>query len=145
MEKIDPQKAARVWQRVQGSGGPDMALLQQVLLEERMTGGGWRALSRNLPGQRELLQQLYRQSRERCDCLRGICVLVTGTAPEAVQLPLKQESVQGLLRAGYRQLIRCLARYEAWQTEGEYGPVFVRLAEQTREHCRCALQLLGGL
>ena len=146
MDKIDPQKAARVWQRVQNNTGIDPRLLQEQLAEEAITGNSWQLLSRKAQGQdREALVLLYRQAKERCSCLRGICQLLTDKKPLQQPLPPPQESAQALLRAGYGRLMHCLVRYEAWQTDPEYGPVFVQLAAQTRAHCRTVLQLIGSM
>ena len=146
MEKIDPQKAARVGQRVQGTAGMDVHLLQEAVLEESITATGWKQLSRNTQGQNKaLLEQLQKQTWERCACLRGICRLLTGSMPEMPAVHTLREGNQALLRAGYGQLMRCLARYEAWQTDPEYGPTFAQLVRQTREHCRSVLQLLGSI
>jgi len=38
-----------------------------------------------------------------------------------------------------------LAAYEQRSADREYGPVFARLAQQEREHCRMVLELIGNL
>ena len=140
MERIDPQKAARVWQRVQGESGISEGLLKELILEESMTATGWRQLGRNRPK----LEQMERECRERIACLRGICQLLTGKMPEVPRPAPAQMQPAAILRAGYGRLMKCLARYEALQEDPTYGPAFVPMAAQTREHCRAVLALLGS-
>ena len=145
MERIDPQKAARVWQRVQGESNVNEGILKELILEESMTATGWKQLARNSQGQRrQMLEQMERQGRERIACMRGICDLLTGKKPEVPNLPQPHTSAQALMRAGYGRLMKCLARYEALQADTTYGPAFVPMVAQTRDHCRNTLALLGS-
>ena len=58
---------------------------------------------------------------------------------------MEKAPVSTMLRRCYGREMRCLAQYEARANHPEYGPVFARLAEQEREHCRLILELIGNL
>jgi len=62
-----------------------------------------------------------------------------------LSLKLTTEDPAIALRRCYGREMRCLAAYEARSGDSEYGPVFVQMAQQEREHCKNILHLLGKL
>lgn len=148
MDTIDPAKAARVWQRVQG--GPERPPVEQGLLEliaqEWTDAAIYLQLSRRFQGKESaILRKMYDEEQSHTACLKGIYTLITGTHPTVKATPPSSESPENLLRRCYGREMRCLAQYEARSSDPEYGQVFSRLADREREHCRLVLELLGNL
>ena len=147
MEKIDPAKAARVWQRVQEkpeqTRGQD---LQELIFEEWNDAATYLQLSRKFQGKKaSLLRKLYQDAQSHAACLKGIFTLITGNRPLVKNLPPLDGTPEQILRQCYGREMRGLARYESRTDDPEYGQVFSRLAQQEREHCRLILELLGDL
>ena len=147
MEKIDPAKAARVWQRVQEkpeqTRGQD---LQELIFEEWNDAATYLQLSRKFQGKKaSLLRKLYQDEQSHAACLKGIYTLITGNRPLVKSLPPLHGTPEQILRQCYGREMRGLARYESRSDDPEYGQVFSRLAQQEREHCRLILELLGDL
>lgn len=156
MNTIDPQKAARVWQRVQQSAPAtpsapapqaiDTEALQQMILQEWTDAATYLHLSRRLNGpQRAALYRMFQEEQTHAACLKGIYTLTTGSHPKIRTTPLEQENTVVLLRRCYGREMRALAQYEARSSDPEYGHIFSRLAAQEREHCKTILQLLGSI
>lgn len=103
-------------------------------------------LSRQLPGHSsEVLRQLFREEQAHAACLKGLYTLLTGQRPVARSPAPKAEPLEIALRRCYGRQMQSLASYEARSTHPEYGPVFARLADQERRHCRAVLEVLGSL
>lgn len=147
MEAYDPAKAARVWQRVQGETQlPDSAKLLALIAGEWQDAATYLYLSKRVPKKEgAILHRLFEQEQAHAACLKGIYTLMTGERPMIRTMPPSQEPPTQTLRKCYGREMRCLAEYEARSTDPEYGPVFVRLATQEREHCRTVLELIGSL
>ena len=153
MNTYDPQKAARVWQRVQNQAKAEERELSNpegsirgLIMEERISAAIYLQLSRQVPSREaSVLQRLFREKQTHGACLRGIYTLITGEKPE-VKLPaVASEKTDLMLRRCYAREMRMLKEYEARSSDPEYGPIFTRLAEQEREHCRAVLEVIGGL
>ena len=143
MQTIDQQKAARVWDRVQGSSADN---LPELIGLEWLDAITYMTLSRRFQGRdSQLLRQLAQQEQDHAACLRGIYTLLTGGRPVVSSPVVPHEDTATLLRRSYGSHMHRLARYEARQNDKEYGPVFARLAEQEREQCQKLLALLGRL
>ena len=149
MHTYDPQKAARVWQRVQGTEPvqprPEENL-KELIMNEWIAASTYAGLARQL-GQKEgaVLQRLSREEHAHGACLRGIYQLKTGEKC-ALQIPKgTNESVEVTLRRCYGMEMRSLKEYEAKCEDPEYGHVYGRLAEQEREHCMALLGVIGNL
>ena len=141
MQTIDPQKAARVWDRVQGNSAEQ---LPELIALEWLDAITYMALSRRFQGRdSQLLRQLAQQEQDHAACLRGIYTLLTGGRPTVSTPAIPREDTVALLRRSYGSHMHRLARYEARREDREYGPVFARLAEQEREQCQKLLALLG--
>ncbi len=148
MEKIDPAKAARVWERVQTSTPAvqrEQGLLE-LIAQEWTDAAIYLQLSRRYQGKESaVLRRMYEDEQSHTACLKGIYTLLTGTRPAVKAIPPAQEDPEQLLRRCYGREMRCLAQYEARSADPEYGQVFARLADREREHCRMVLELLGNL
>lgn len=151
MNGYDPQKAARVWQRVQGQQealkqtDPDDNL-RELIMNEWIAASTYLKLARQM-GAKEaaILQRLGREEQTHAACLKGIHTLMTGEKA-GVQAPRTEtEAPELTLRRCYAGEMRSLKAYEARSNDPEYGHVFASLAQQEREHCRAVLELIGGL
>ena len=148
MEVFDPQKAAGVWQRVQGGAAqsrPEEGLLE-LIAREAEDAEIYLQLSRKLQGKAgALLRKMYEQELAHAACLRGIYTLTTGKRAGAVTPKLTPDTPEHILRRCYGREMRCLAQYEARQNDAQYGHVFRSLAHQEQEHCHRILEILGAL
>jgi len=146
MNAIDPQKAARVWQRVQETGQPREQGLLAMIAREWTAAATYLRLSRRFQGKESAaLRKMYEEEQAHTACLKGIYTLITGTHPTVTAPPPPDQEPETVLRRCYGQKMQCLADYEARVEDKEYGPVFARLASQEKEHCRILLELLGNL
>lgn len=151
MQSYDPQKAARVWQRVQGQRETPKQddrndNLQELIMNEWLAAATYLKLARQM-GQKDaaVLQRLGREEQTHAACLRGIHTMTTGE--KAVTRAPQPETgpAEVTLRRCYAGEIRSLRAYEARADDPEYGHVFADLARQEREHCRAVLELIGRL
>ena len=148
METIDPAKAARVWQRVQGEPSRENPArgLPELIAEEWTDAATYLQLSRCFHGKESAtLRRMFEEEQAHTACLKGIYTLITGTHPAVHTAPPPPEDPEKTLRRCYGREMRCLVRYESRSDDPEYGQVFARLADQEREHCRLVLELLGNL
>lgn len=145
MEKFDPEKAARVWQRVQGAAAvAEPESLLTLIAEEWEDAVIYLHLSRTFQGREQaMLQRMTQEEQAHLSCLKGIYTIHTRSVPKIPAPQPPKGRPEAILRACYGREMRCLARYEKRISDPEYGPVFARLAEQEREHCRQVLELLG--
>ena len=149
MNPYDPQKAARVWQRVH-SAQPEAPRqeenLKELIMNEWIAASTYARLARQL-GQKEgqLLQRLSREEHAHGACLRGIYSLKTGEKCALKALKIENEPPELTLRRCYGMEMRSLKEYEAKCEDPEYGHVYAKLAEQEREHCVALLGIIGGL
>ena len=149
MNTYDPQKAARVWQRVQGTQAAEPRQeenLKELIMNEWIAASTYAGLARQL-GQKEasVLQRLSREEHAHGACLRGIYHLKTGEKCPLRTPKADKESVEVTLRRCYGMEMRSLKEYETKSGDPEYGHVYVRLAEQEREHCMALLGIIGGM
>lgn len=148
MQAYDPEKAARVWDRVrqQPAAGLDVQKLPALINEERTDAALYLMLSRQFQGKHNLLlRQMAEQEQTHAACLKGIYTLVSGSRAAEYTPQPESAPVETMLRRCYGREMRSLAAYEARASDPEYGQVFSRLAAQEREHCRRLLELLGSL
>lgn len=148
MDKIDPEKARQVWQRVQGATptAPREQGLSELVVLEWTNATAYLQLSRHTPAKiAASLRHIHQQEMGNAACLKGIYTLLTGKKPAIKAVPPAPDSPDKVLRRCYGQEMHCLAQYEARRTDPEYGQVFARLAAQKQEHCRLVLELLGRL
>ena len=146
METLDPQKAARVWQRVHPENNTQEQGLLSLIAQEWADATTYLQLSRKLTGKPAmLLRTLFEQEQAHAACLKGIYTLIMGEAPKVAALPIPQDNPETTLRRCYGREMQCLAQYEQRSNHPEYGKVFARLAQQEQEHCRIVLEILGSL
>ena len=149
MNGINRQMETRVWERVhakpQEASDPGQ-VLPMLIAGEWAAAATYLHLSRRFQGRESrLLRQLFQEEQSHAACLRGIYSLITGQQASVKAPPVPQENTAAILRRCYGEEMRCLAEYEQWSAHREYGPVFARLAQQEREHCRILLEILGSL
>ena len=81
MSQLDPEMAARVWQRVRQGQEPELA---RLAWEELADAERLRQLSGLLRGQAaQSCRQLEQQARSRAGCLRGLAMLEDSSFPPA--------------------------------------------------------------
>lgn len=149
MNGINSQMAARVWERVhavpQEGQNPGQAL-PVLIAAEWAAAATYLHLSRRFQGKESrMLRQMFQEEQSHAACLRGIYTLITGQHASVKAPPIPQDNTQAILRRCYGEEMRSLAEYEQWSAHREYGPVFARLAQQERDHCRILLEILGSL
>lgn len=146
MNSVNPQLAARVWQRVRGEDRLSDRELLAMIAREQSCAETYLQLSRKLQGKAAAaLRRLQEREQAHCACLRGIYTLITSIQPSAKGTPLTGLTTESVLRRCYGRQMQALADYEARISDPEYGPVFARLADQERDHCRMLLELIGSL
>jgi rubrerythrin len=148
MKEIDSQKAARVWQRVQGktSQSEDFNSLPSMIAGEWWDAATYLRLSRQFNGKEaNFLRKMFEDEQSHAACLKGIYTLLTGDRLVTQTPAPRQEPLSASLRRCYGREMQCLAQYEKWSDHREYGPVFQRLAQQERAHCAALLEILGNL
>ena len=146
IQNFDPQKAARVWSRVQGKTAEsfDVQRLPELIAQELHDANVYLQLSRRFQGRDSvLLRQMAQQEQDHGACLKGLFTLITGEQPKIPLVQTAQQDVSHLLRGCYGNQMHRLARYEARATDAEYGHVFARLAAQEQEQCHRLLALIG--
>lgn len=147
MASYDPEKAAKVWQRVQSQtpSGLDPAHLMPMIAQEQGISVAYLHLSRHFAGKDgAVLRQLAQDCQSDCACLRGICALITGKRPDPKSPPAPQGTVSAELRRCYGRALQAQVQYKALSADAEYGSVFSRLAQRKQEQSLLVLQLLGN-
>ena len=148
MKNIDAKTAAMVWDRVQNAAVPtgDAPAILNLIEEELVDAAAYLRLARKLPPpQAAIARQLAQQEQSHAVCLKGIYTLITGRKAMVPQPALSDDPPEVVLRRCYGREMRCLAQYEARQTDAQYGHVFRSLARQEQEHCHRILEILGAL
>ena len=148
MNKIDPQTAQQVWQRVQSPAEPaqDARELAELIRQLQEDASCCLQLARQLPeGYRARLKQLARREQSHASCLNGMYHLLTGKKLSLPPSRWEAEPAEIALRRYYGRKLQCLHHYEKRISDPQFGPSFSRLAQQTREQCQELLMLLGSL
>lgn len=147
MDLYDPEKAARVWQRVHSGSSQETAPELLTLIGEELAEASiYQKLSRHFKGQQaSLLRHISQEDRSHADCLKGIYTMLTGAHPSPQIPTFPRTSPDIHLRRCYGRKLLAAARYEAKAADPEYGAIFGRLALQERTHCRHILELLGTM
>ena len=148
MENYDSELAARVWQRVRGKDDPnqDLSSLPEMIAGEWWDAATYLRLSRQFTGKEAAnLRKMFEEEQSHAACLKGIYTLLTGDRLVTQTPAPRQEPLSATLRRCYGREMQSLAQYEKWSDHREYGPVFLRLAQQERAHCAALLEILGNL
>jgi len=147
MSTYDPEKAARVWQRVRAETAqpPDLQELLTMIAQELQSATVFLHLSRRMAGSPgAMLRHIAQQERSHAACLKGIYTMLSGSHPAVRPTPVtREESIDTVLRRCYGEQMRSIKTYEAKSTDPQFGQTFARLAGQEKEHCRLILELLG--
>ena len=143
MEHYDPK---RVWDRVQSPPAADFQNLGNLLESLQMQMQIFQQLSKKLPPPMAAIARESRQQAGRqLNCLKGMHILVTGTAPVVRTLPVPSDPVDLLLRQCYAQIMRLRTEYDARRNDPAYGHIFRTLANDLTGQSRSLLELLGAL
>ncbi len=143
MAKMDRETEKRVWERVKGCAEPGTGL-RGMELRCRESAAAVRPLAQGCRNDlRERLLALHRQ--EHCSALtiRGMRIL-DGEEPEELRgyaspdIPRAQ-----LLAQAFRRSCQAQRDYAARCAEGDYAPVFQRLAEQEAGTMALILELIA--
>ena len=149
MNTYDPQKAARVWQRVQAARPEPIQPeenLKELIMNEWIAAATYAHLAKQMSqSEAAVLQRLSREEHGHGACLRGIYNLKTGEKCPVPTPKPANESHEVTLRRCYGLEMRSLKEYESKSADPEYGHVYARLADQEREHCMALLAVIGSL
>ena len=148
MKQYDPKTAKMVWDRVQNAAvpAPDAPAILNLIEEELIDAAAYLRLSKKLPpAQAVIARQLSQQEQSHAGCLRGIYTLITGRKAIVPQQVISDDLPEIVLRRCYGREMRCLAQYEARQTDPQYGHVFRTLARQEQAHCHRILEIFGAI
>lgn len=147
METIDPNQAARVWSRVRGETRDDETLtLEQLLKHQWEDAALYLQLAHRSTGREAAqFQRLHQQKQAHCACLKGIYRLLTGDVPRLQKLPPSREPLETTLRRCYQRELESLCAFQQRSQDPTYGHVYTRMAQQTQEHCRIILELIGSM
>ncbi len=150
MKELDPQKAARVWQRVQRENQAQEPRqgdhLPALIMEQQQLSAAYLHLSRQVPGKDgSVFVRLARESKAQAVCLKGILTLMAGQSPMVGAAPAQISASDVMLRRCYGQELRLQKEYEGRKGDAEYGPVFDRMAQRSREHCCAVAELIGAM
>ena len=148
MKEINPNTAARVWDRVRNTAVPtgDAPTILNLIAEEILDAASYQRLARRLPPpQAAIAKKLMQQEQSHISCLKGIYTLITGDKPLVPPPTVTDDPPEIMLRRCYGREMRCLSQYEARQTDPQYGHIFQTLARQEKEHCHRILEILGSL
>ena len=147
--EFEGQKAARVWQRVQGQPEQPQNCrccdhLQGLIMDQQQLTAMYLQLSRQISGRDgATLMRLARESKAQAACMRGVLAISGAQMPSCGPVPAQNGTMDAMLRRCYGQELRLMKEYENRKADAEYGPVFDRMAGRSREHC-CALMELAG-
>lgn len=143
MDKIDPEVARNVWQRVQGNAPRQMDLQGFLVGEMRLNAEYARLLRR--PGlHAATLRQMQEESRLAVAVLQGICRLTGQNCRPKLPGQKKEELPETVLRRCYGQNLSLAKQYQGLTQDGEYGHAFSWLQQQKHRQCLALLQILGG-
>ena len=148
MKSYDPHAAARVWDRVHNTTPPagDAQTILNLIAEEMLDSAAYARLAKRLPpSQAAIARQIALQEQSHIACLKGIYTLITGRKAIVPPPTVTDDPPEIVLRRCYGREMRCLAQYEARQTDAQYGHIFRKLAQQEQEHCHRILEILGAL
>ena len=143
MEHYDPN---RVWERVQSAPAADFQNLGNLMEALHLQSRIFQQLTRKLPQpQAAIAREVNQGVNRQLSCLKGMHILVTGTAPTIRPASLPTDPADLLLRQCYAQTMRLRAEYESRRNDPAYGSVFRSLANDLPQQSRSILELLGAL
>lgn len=159
MERIDPQMAARVWQRVQAAAAendtsgrttqrhlPEKVLpeLKELIARLWVDAALCRQLMRMFRGSdRAALDSIARQKRAGVARLKGILAMQTDTRPVIPAPPVPRGTREQQLRHCCDGTAHCATQLQQLTADPRYGSDYAAMAEQVRRQHRQLLGLLG--
>ncbi len=146
MQGYDPEKARRVWQRVQ-SGQEPPQLLQELgaMASERNSDAlTYMTLSRYLTGKDSgTMRQLSQQTQTQAAVLRGICQMLSGARPVSQVTPPQESPLESRLRRCFIREKSCMEAFQKFTADAQFGFVFGDLSAQCRRQAAVLLEMLG--
>jgi hypothetical protein len=122
MEQIDPNTAARVWQRVQGAPNlPGQPSPQSLILREHNALTAYQRLAKQLPEHSRIISKLVENTQQDLACLRGIATLQEKPTPALPQEKPVLEPPALTLRKCYGATLSLGAAYDDLSADREYG------------------------
>lgn len=148
MHSYDPEKAARVWQRVHADEPAPMEAddLTTLISRVQFDGSCYLHLARQA-GSREsaALKKLVEIKRSHADCLKGLCSMTAGCTPTVPTAQPPKETLRAALCRCCGSELRTLSQYELHSADREFGAVFTELAKEQRRCCKTLSELIGRL
>lgn len=145
MEKFDPARERRVWQRVNAQQ-PQREDLRPLVLLAQEAAGDFRFLAGQLKGPAaEQAKRLYEGAQETVACLKGMELLRSGANRRQQPLPQSQGNVRRVLERSYHRARKLAGEYTARSGDSECGMVFMALAQREQDNAMRLAALLGKL
>ena len=148
MDPYESEKAARVWQRVY----PDWRSrepgenLNTLALQLRQLASTYQVLSRHVtPPFSTILKSMSDKKHAQAACLRGLCILDSGSCPTLRLSQSKPEPIIAALRRCYALEMQLLTHFELCAADPSHGPTFAALAAEQRSCCKTIPELVGQL
>lgn len=148
MEQFDPQKAARVWNRVQNREPAEPLRKDQAGLIRDISAQAarYRYLSRAIQGRfGERLREYYRQQQRTAECLKGICRLSGIQPPRDGGMSAPAEPPARMLEKCCREEQRLMEEYGNRLSDPEWGRVYGKMATEGADRCCGLLEILGTM
>lgn len=151
MERIDPQMAARVWQRVQAAGKKaekqppaEVPSHEELIARLWVDGRLCQRLASSSGGRcRTALLQIAREKQACVNRLKGICRLQTGTSPAVHTPPVPTGTAAHRLSVCCDGTALSASILDKLGADPQYGQEYVHMASLCRQHHRQLLTLLG--
>lgn len=145
MESFDPEKARRVWKRVQEGSSPPMQdwSCADVLSIKARTADMYERLSRYFRGRNStVMQKFYRQERAHIAVFSELSRTHTGQAP-ALYTPLpRKEPADSLLQQCYGYKLQLMNLYAKYGNIPQYSGTFEKIISEEQAQCRFLLELM---
>lgn len=142
MEEFDAQLARRVWDRVTLSR--EQLPVRTLISRERELATAARGLSRQLQGKRgQLLDGIGKRAEQHMLWLKGMCLCDGEKVPRVSPAPVGAQPPAAAVRRLYSRTLALLEEYRHRQEDGQYGPVYGRMAKEKAESCAILLELMA--
>lgn len=148
MEGFDTEKAARVWQRVQGKEAP-AAVGEgpaEVLFQTHALAGQYLGLQRRMNGKAAgEVRELYRRQDRALACLKGIWLASGRTPPKLPPMTAGTGTARSILEGCAHRERRLRGALERLADDAEHGKIYGLLAQQAAQRQMAVLEILGEL
>ena len=144
MEGFDAQLARRVWDRVAGSR--EQLPVRTLISRERELATAARGLARQLQGKPgQLLEGIGKRAEQHILWLKGMCLCDGEPIPGGASAPVGAQPAAAAVRRLYSRNLALLEEYRHRQEDGQYGPVYGRMAREKADSCAVLLELMAML